>query len=72
MSTILENCAKLAADNIETLRRIDVYRVLEAAAQHDQMETLSVAIRGARPDLAMELDRCRIEIQSAELGRVSQ
>ena len=72
MSTILENCAKLAADNLETLRRIDVYRVLEAAAQHDQMEAMSVVIRGARPDLAQSLDEARIEIQSAELGRVSQ
>lgn len=53
----MDQFIKIAADNIETLRKSDVYRVLEQNSA-DIREELAAFISSERPDLAEEVADC--------------
>lgn len=56
----MENLIKIAADNIESLRASDVFRVLEQN-DSDVRAELAAFISTKRPDLAKEVDDCMTE-----------
>lgn len=61
---MIENYIKIAADDITKLRKQDVYRVLDAAAEHGE-ETLNVVqdyILKHRPEFLNEVVQCLPEI----------
>lgn len=53
----MENLIKISADSIETLRKSDVFRVLEQNDSDVRCE-LAAYISAKRPDLAEEVDDC--------------
>jgi len=67
-SQVLDNCIKLAADDISQLRRCDVFRVLEAADDCAVLAEAVAFIEKARPDLAEEVAECREEIATGAAG----
>lgn len=59
-----ELAIKIAADNIESLRRIDVFRVLDT--YKDDAKAIGAFIRQHRPELSKEVFDCLEEL--GELG----
>lgn len=58
----MEHLILIAADNIETLRVCDVYRVLDHNI--DELTNLANYITNARPDLAGEVAECVADIKA--------
>ena len=56
----MENLIKIAADNVQTLRKSDVFRVLEQN-DSDVRSELAAYISTNRPDLAEEVEDCMSE-----------
>ena len=59
----MEEYIKVAADSVETLRRLDCFRVL-AAAPDDLVIHLARWIGKQRPDLREEINSCLIDLRS--------
>jgi hypothetical protein len=58
----LESLISLASDNISQLRRLDVYRVLEAADNQYLMSEMAEYLEQNRPDLSFEINDCMMDI----------
>ncbi|WP_347990057.1 hypothetical protein [Methylomonas sp. AM2-LC] len=56
---------KLAADSIEDLRKIDVYRVLNAAAEDNMQTVIANYIKEKRSDLTTEIIEPRRDLKEA-------
>lgn len=56
---------RIAADDIESLRNCDVYRVLECADMACQLESVSLYILKNRPEFAAEVEECLGDLESA-------
>lgn len=52
----MEKYIKVAADSIETLRKVDVYRVLVESNRREFQRGIAEYIKAKRPDLAEEVD----------------
>jgi hypothetical protein len=58
-----KNAIRIAADDIESLRKADVYRVLDSFPEH--RDALAAYITEHRPDLKGEVDECLDEPQGS-------
>lgn len=52
----------ISADSVDRLRKCDVFRVMEAAANAGDMHGYAEWLAGERPDLAAEINECAQEI----------
>lgn len=59
---------KIAADSIDKLRSIDVYRVLDSV-DSDGRPALAAYIKGNRPDLADEVDDSLADLDNEDVSK---
>ncbi|HJV75086.1 MAG TPA: diguanylate cyclase [Noviherbaspirillum sp.] len=67
----MERFIKVAADSIQKLRKVDVYRVLVESNRAEYRLAIATYIREKRPDLVEEVDSVLEEERAQESGKVS-
>jgi len=58
-----EYAIKIAADDVQSLRRVDVFRVLDSIQDQARMDGVAAYITDARKDLVAEVASCLGEIR---------
>lgn len=61
-----ESFIRIAADNIQSLRKCDVYRILECADMACQIESVSSYILANRPEFTGEVEECLSDLASVD------
>lgn len=56
----------IAADSLDRLRRVDVFRLLDAARGAENRQAMADYIRGGRPDLGAEVADCLAELSGGQ------